>query len=146
MNHVYAARKSFSLIAIYLLISTFTFANTYTVTTFVATGPGSLDQAIIDANANPGPDVITFAIPGTGPFVIMPPVFPGFTTITEAVTINGYSQPGASQGPIATRIIEIVLDGTSSGFSSGLNINADNVTISGLDIVNWGAQGLNIMK
>src|SRR5215831_14397945 len=102
MNHVYAARRSFSLVAICLLFSTFTFANTYTVTNTNASGPGSLDQAIIDANTNPGPDVIAFNIPGSGPFVIAPG-FPGLTTITDAVTIDGYSQPGSSIGQIASR-------------------------------------------
>src|SRR5881296_3454982 len=109
MNHVYSARKSFSLLAIYLLISTFTFANTFTVTNNNPNGPGSLDQAIIDANANPGLDDIAFAIPGTGPFVITPG-FPGLTAITDDLTINGYTQPGSSQGPIGTRNIQIVIN------------------------------------
>ena len=36
------------------------------VTTANDSGPGSLRQAIIDANAIPGPNTITFAIPGSG--------------------------------------------------------------------------------
>lgn len=36
-------------------------ANTYTVTNRLDSGPGSLRQAIIDANANPGADTITFS-------------------------------------------------------------------------------------
>ena len=34
------------------------------VTTTADDGPGSLRQLILDANARPGPDMISFAIPG----------------------------------------------------------------------------------
>ena len=144
MNHVYAARRSFSLIAIFLLFSTVVFSNTYTVTNTNATGPGSLDQAIQDANTNPGPDVIDFNIP-SGPFVIQP-AFPGLPSITDAVTINGYTQPGAAQGPIQSRTIQIVLDGSIVGFSnaSGLVVSSNNVTIAGLDIINWPSHGISV--
>jgi hypothetical protein len=37
-------------------------AAAFTVTTTVDSGPGSLRQAILDANAAPGPDTISFAI------------------------------------------------------------------------------------
>jgi hypothetical protein len=36
---------------------------TFTVVNVDASGPGSLQQALLDANANPGPDAIVFAIP-----------------------------------------------------------------------------------
>src|SRR4051794_10034481 len=45
-------------------------ANTLTVVNANATGAGSLAQAVSDANANPGADVIHFNIPGAGPFLI----------------------------------------------------------------------------
>src|SRR5262249_2197713 len=50
-------------------------------------GTGTLRQAIVDANANPGTDTIAFNIPGTGPFTIIPAA--NLPTITEAVIING---------------------------------------------------------
>ena len=134
MNHVYAGRKPFLLIILLLSFSSFVFANTYTVTTTAAAGPGSLDQAIQDANANPGPDDIVFAIAGPPPYTITPG-FPGLTAITEQVTINGYTQPGASQGTILTRTILVVINGALAGGSSdGLTVSADNVVISGLCI------------
>jgi hypothetical protein len=133
------------LVAICLLISTFALANTYTVTNTNPFGPGSLDQAIIDANTNPGADVITFNITGTGPFVIAM-VWPGLTTITDAVTIDGYSQPGSTQGSMATRVIQIAINGTGAGGSvSGLTINSNNVTIDGLNINSFGLDGINVM-
>ena len=43
-------------------------ATTFSVTSTDDSGPGTLRQAILDANANAGADTIAFAIPGTGPF------------------------------------------------------------------------------
>ena len=39
-------------------------ANTYTVTSTADSGAGTLRQAILDANANPGADTIAFNITG----------------------------------------------------------------------------------
>ena len=41
-------------------------ADTFTVTSTGDSGAGSLRQAVLDANANPGIDTIAFAIPGAG--------------------------------------------------------------------------------
>src|ERR1041384_977469 len=76
------------------------FASTFTVTNANDSGAGSLRQAILDANANVGTDTIDFDIPGTGVHTI------SLTTgalpdITEAVTIDGYSQPGSSENTLA---------------------------------------------
>ena len=54
-----------------------------TVTNTNASGPGSFLQAVTIASESnsPGADKISFAIPGTGPFVISPSApFPGFRT------------------------------------------------------------------
>ncbi len=54
----------------------------------------NLREAILEANLSPGADVINFAIPGAGPHRInLTSVLPA---ITQTVTINGYSQAGAS--------------------------------------------------
>ncbi|HYP19592.1 MAG TPA: hypothetical protein VEY08_05910, partial [Chloroflexia bacterium] len=64
-------------------------AITYTVTNTNDSNTGSLRQAILDANANPGADKITFNIPGGGVHRISPVTpLPG---ISEAVTIDGYT-------------------------------------------------------
>ena len=47
-------------------------AATFTVTNTSDGGPGSLHQAILDANANAGTDTIEFNIPGAGPHKIQP--------------------------------------------------------------------------
>ena len=57
-------------------------------------------------------------------------------TITEELTIDGYTQPGASantQAQSNDAVLQIELDGTW-GLGSGLVIAADNVTIRGLVI------------
>ena len=46
------------------------FGSPFTVTTTADSGPGSLRQAILNANANPGMDDITFDIPGPWPYLI----------------------------------------------------------------------------
>jgi len=143
MNHVYSSRKAFLLIIFLFSFTTITLANTYTVTNTAASGAGSLDQAIIDANTNPGPDVIVFAIGGAPPFVITP-AFPGLTAITGEVTIDGFTQPGASQGSMATRVILVVLNGALAGNSNGLTVSADNVAISGLNINSFIGNGISV--
>src|SRR5207237_3832099 len=63
---------------------------------------GSLRQAIVDANAtaNVGvPDEIQFNIPGSGVHTISPA--DTMPPITEAVLIDGYTQPGASVNTLA---------------------------------------------
>jgi len=55
-----------------LLVSGHVLAATFTVTNTNDSGPGSLRQAILDANGNPGLDTIQFAIPGPGVHTITP--------------------------------------------------------------------------
>jgi hypothetical protein len=56
-------------------------------------GAGSLRDALADAEAAPGRQVIRFAIPGACPRVIA--LSSPLPTLTGLVTIDGYSQPGA---------------------------------------------------
>ena len=71
----------------------------FTVTNTNDTGGGSLRQAILDANANAGPDTIDFNIPGAGPFQILPlsilPPLAGETTL-DAHSPRAYG-PGLHQ-------------------------------------------------
>lgn len=60
-------------------------AATYTVTSLSDAGVGSLRQAIIDANANPGADTIAFASGVTGTITLAS----DFPNITDALTITG---------------------------------------------------------
>ena len=123
-----------------LLLSTFTVTNTSDF------DDGSLRQAIIDSNATPGANTINFNIPGAGVQVIQP--FSALPAITNPVVIDGSTQPGsvlntAAQSDNAKPMIE--LDGefiSSPTQSVGLQIKADNSTVRGLAIDNFGALGL----
>ena len=66
-------------------------------------GNGSLRAAIIFANSHANgasPDVISFAIPGGGVQTISPVT--ALPDITDPVTIDGYTQTGASANTLAT--------------------------------------------
>ena len=89
-------------------------------------GVGSLRQAILDANANFGADIINFNI-GSGAKTIKP--LSPLPAITEAVTIDGTTQPGFAGNPI------IELTGLEPDFiGPGLEIHASNSVVRGLVI------------
>ncbi len=105
----------------------------FVVTNTNDTGPGSLRQAILNANATPGAQMITFNIPGSGVQTIVP--LSELPQITDSVTIDGYSQPGASvntlaQGNDAVLLIEL----NGSNVSVALDIHANNCIVRGLVI------------
>jgi parallel beta-helix repeat protein len=96
-------------------------AATFTVTNTADSGAGSLRQAILDANGNPGADTIAFNITGGGPYVITPlSILP---LVTETVVIDGTTQPGYAGTPL----IEL------SNFSgAGLRLAGSNSTVRAL--------------
>ena len=76
--------------------------DTFTVTSTADSGAGTLRQAIIDANANPGEDRIEFAIPegecsAAGVCTIDLLTFP--EAIDEAVVVDGTTQPRYGTAP-----------------------------------------------
>jgi hypothetical protein len=93
---------------------------TFVVTNTNANGPGSLLFAMTDANENPGADLITFNIPGTGKKTINQTA--ALPIVTDQVTIDGTTQPGFAGTPL------IFIDG------SGITLSAGNNTIRGLEI------------
>jgi hypothetical protein len=64
------------------------------VTSVADTGAGSLRQAIVNSNADPGTDTITFNL--AAPYTIN--VASALPAITEAVILDGLTQPGAAAG------------------------------------------------
>ena len=58
--------RTTALAALICAVATIGAANTYTVTSTADSGAGTLRQAILDANANPGADTIAFNIVGSG--------------------------------------------------------------------------------
>ncbi|HUS36076.1 MAG TPA: right-handed parallel beta-helix repeat-containing protein [Verrucomicrobiae bacterium] len=120
---------------------------TFTVTTTADSEAGSLRQAILEANAlfDSG-DMIAFNIPGAGPHTIsLASALPG---ITDAVTIDGYTQPGATANTSAADFngaLKIVLNGTAvATVSDGLSVQWPGVTIRGLNIISFRNDGIEI--
>src|SRR5262249_32283699 len=111
----------------------------FVVTTTNATGAGSLEQAILGADADTTsttPYTITFAITtGSAPYTInLPPG--GLTPITRAVVLDATSEPAYAGSPI------IVLDGTGvSGIGFFLDTGSDGSLLTGFDIINFTAAG-----
>ncbi len=122
-------------------------ATTYTVTTNADSGVGSLRQAIIDANANPGADVIVF----NAAMTIQPTS--ALPDITDPVEINGYTgSPGGATPNTAVSpnpfngTLTIELDGTSAGTANGLTFvgGSDLSVVSGLVINNFALNGIEL--
>ncbi len=97
------------------------------VTTTADSGPGSLRQAILDANASPGPDSIAFNLSGTGPFTITPAS--PLPTITDPVVIDGSTQAGYAGMPL------VEINGSNlAANSDGIHITAGGSTVRALAI------------
>ncbi|MGA9342027.1 MAG: CSLREA domain-containing protein [Rhodanobacteraceae bacterium] len=113
-------------------------------------GVCTLREAIVSANTNlasggspgecaageslPTVDTIAFAIPGAGVHTIRPTSQP--PAVTEAVTIDGYTQPGASPNSLAigdNAVLLIEIDG--SGFDNEMfDLQGGGSTLRGLVI------------
>ena len=120
----------------------------FTVTNTNDSGPGSLREAILGANANAGQnDTIVFNIPGAGVHTISPTS--ALPDITDSVNIFGYTQPGASHNTLANgdnAVLLIELDGTNIPNAPTLLISTGGSSIvSGLVINrNPSAEGIRI--
>jgi hypothetical protein len=113
------------------------------VTSTADGGIGTLRQAILDANANPGSDVIAFNLTGRGTQVISP--LTALPTITEAVLIDGYSQSGSSANTLTlgdNAQLNVVLNGGQAASASGLVVQADGCTIRGLVLQRFSQFGI----
>ena len=91
-------------------------------------------------------DTIEFNIPGTGPHTIQPAS--ALPDITDPVTIDGYTQPGASANTNppdlgSNAVLKIELDGSNAGAGiNGLKITAGSTTVRGLVINRFGFCGV----
>ncbi len=121
----------------------------YVVTNTNDSGVGSLRQAIINANTfpeNPDGDLIHFDIPGSGVQTITP--LSPLPLISQAVTIDGYTQPGSSPNTLTSgdnAVIEIEIDGAGSGGANGLGFAgaaASGSLVTGLDINQFQGAGV----
>ena len=115
-----------SFLLVCLPVTTARAATVFVVTNTNDSGAGSLRQAILDANANPGADVINFNI-GSGLQTISPTST--LPDISDPVLIDGRTQPGFSGTPL----IEINAGNIPSLPNRGvLNITSGNTTVRSL--------------
>ncbi|HXU37793.1 MAG TPA: FG-GAP-like repeat-containing protein [Blastocatellia bacterium] len=112
-------------------------ANTFIVTNTDDGGPGSLRQAITDANANAGADTIVFNIQGTALTITPTTLLPD---ITEPVTIDGFTQPGFQGKPV----VELNGGEVSVMQGAGLTIIGGNSVVRGLVINSFNIAGIQL--
>lgn len=107
----------------------------------------TLRAAIEEANATAGADTIAFNIGGAAVVKTLSPASP-YPAITEAVTIDGYTQPGSTPNTLASgndAVLSIQLNGTNAGADQhGLVIEADDSTVRGLMINRFGGDGVRL--
>ncbi|MBV6441722.1 MAG: PKD domain-containing protein [Haliscomenobacteraceae bacterium CHB4] len=102
-------------------------ATTFEVTNVNDAGPGSLRQAIANANSNAGPDNIVFNIPGNAPYIIsLQTLLPdlGGSLNADFTVIDGNTQPGVVLMP-------------AGQLDFGLRIQASSCTVRGLEITGF---------
>jgi hypothetical protein len=114
----------------------------------------AIQQANYTPNSADDPDLINFDIGGTDSVKTIDVGSTGLRslpTITRAVTINGYSQPGAQENTSAVgdnAVLKVELNGTSA--STGIQIGSaltgptSNVTVKGLVINRFSSYGILI--
>ena len=101
-------------------------ASTFTVTNTNDSGPGSLRQAMLDANNAAGLDAIVFNIPGSGVQTIT--LQTDLPIISDPVSIDGTTQPGYAGQPV----IEINSGNRNNTNRATLFITAGSSTVKGL--------------
>jgi hypothetical protein len=118
-------------------------AATFTVKNTKSGGPGSLRSAIHKANATPKEDAIEFDVPGNLNSILPTSPLPA---ITSPVTIDGYTQPGATENTSAegnNAVLKIRMNGANAGRrANGLVIRAADTTVRGLVINRFMRNGI----
>ncbi len=125
----------------------------FVVTNTSDSGPGSLRQAILDANARIGLDVIVFDITenvGAGPHTITP--LTSLPDITDVIIVDGYTEAGSFENTRqvgSDAVLQVVLDGSlAPTTANGLQLSGaavDGSTVRGLVIQNF-SDGISIQN
>ena len=112
-------------------------------------GHCTLRAAIQEANSAPDASSISFAISGSGVKTFLPAT--PLPAITEPLTIDGYTQAGASPNTAVSPrpfngTLLIVIDGSNSTATSsnGITIDASDVVVRGLVVHSFNFDGFNV--
>jgi hypothetical protein len=118
----------------------------FVVTSAEDAGVHTLRWAIQQANASPGPDVISFNIPGPGPHRIMLRGPLPALTDDAGVIIDGLTQVGSNAGgtPPSSMSLTIEVDGTHAGGAQGLLLQSSNNIVQGLVFMNFAYEGIRL--
>ena len=108
---------------------------TFVVTSAADAGAGSLRQAIINANASPGADVINFNFASATTITLAS----SQQQITGQVTIDGYSNPFAAAGNL---MIQVFVPAGGKAFD--LAVGSDGSVIRGIVIDGGGASSFGV--
>jgi hypothetical protein len=112
-------------------------------------GTGTLRQTIVDADATPGANSITFSLPdnlqGPGGWWTIQPLT-ALPALTNTVLVDGWSQAGAGSG-LAPKVMldgSIVAAAITTGDFDDLDVEADGCVIRGLAIGGLNNSGTGI--
>jgi hypothetical protein len=109
----------------------------FRVTTAQDAGAGSLRQAILDANAASGFNVIAFDILGAGTVINVASELPA---LTVPVFVNGTSQSGFTGAP------RVLLNGTKAGpGANGLTVTRGGTIVRGLVVNGFDGAGILLL-
>ena len=104
---------------------------TFLVTTTADVGPGSLRQALVDANLTPATDAIHFSLPaGAGGVATIMPVLP-LPPAVFPVDIDGRAQPGYAGTPL------VEINGTTQRVGDGLVLAGGPSSVRGLAVTGF---------
>jgi len=115
-----------------MLLASMAHAATFTVSNTDDSGPGSLRQAITDANATAGNDVIDITLSAgsvIAPLTPLPAIDPA--TETDATSIQSTDRVSLSGENI-------------TGSGTGLTLLGSGCVVRGINIVNWPSWGMSI--
>jgi hypothetical protein len=121
---------------------------TFTVTTTADAGPGSLRQALLAANAAAGPDAVAFNIPAVGVQTIQ--LASQLPLLTGPVTVDGFTQPGATPNTLAVGdnaaiLVEVLGGGGAAwAFAQQPGGNLDGSSFRGLALGNFGSAAIAV--
>ncbi len=117
----------------------------HVITTIADSGPGTLRQAILDSNASPESDLITFALSGCSPVCVIRPSIALPPLLGGNIVLDGFSQAGAQEPSAGSpALLKVAIDGSDVDNQNGLNIASGSNVVRGLAIYGFGGNGIAI--